>query len=185
MEAENSRSSDRLKIKILLVNPYLLIPKWPQTPKSDQNWRFLITNYRWFQQPQKSHVAYEVKNRQFWSEFDAFAHFGIRKSRGVRRYPYWPLLVTSDFRPLNSTVEAKTLTSFRSVLRGHSDLKFWYNPSNTNLIKVPSELFRNSKLLFFLATLLYNYFVQQNGLPYTLIQNCTIIRDIRVWFLPI
>ena len=37
LEAENLRSSDRPKIKILLINPYLLIPKWPKTSKSDQN----------------------------------------------------------------------------------------------------------------------------------------------------
>ena len=35
LEAENSRSSDRLKIKILLFNLHLLIPKWPKTLKSD------------------------------------------------------------------------------------------------------------------------------------------------------
>ena len=42
LEAENSRSSDRPKIEILLINPYLLIPKWAKTSKSDQNCYTLI-----------------------------------------------------------------------------------------------------------------------------------------------
>ena len=37
LEAENPRSPNRLKIKILFINPYLLIPKWPKPSKSDQN----------------------------------------------------------------------------------------------------------------------------------------------------
>ena len=46
-EAEILRSSDRLRIRILFNNPYLLIPKPSQTSKSDQNWRFLLVKLWW------------------------------------------------------------------------------------------------------------------------------------------
>ena len=44
-------------------------------------------------------VGLLVKVRQFWSNFDIFAHFGISESSGDCRYPYQGGLATSDFRP--------------------------------------------------------------------------------------
>ena len=64
-----------------------------------KNGDLLLLKWRWFLWLWKSEGAYEVKIRQFCSDCDVFAHFRIRRSSGVHRYPYRPHLVTSDFRP--------------------------------------------------------------------------------------
>ena len=78
LEAGNSRSSDRPKIKILLINSYILIPKWPKTSKSDQNWKTFIHKHFRFSGILKIIQGLVIKVRQFRSDLEVLGHFGIR-----------------------------------------------------------------------------------------------------------
>ena len=98
-EVENLRSPNMVNMGIYglhLIHWFQNGPKIQNRTKID---KLLLLTHGWFSKIQKSRGAYVVKNRQFSSNFDVFAHFGISESNGVRRYPYRPYLVTSKFRP--------------------------------------------------------------------------------------
>ena len=71
----------------------LLLTHWFQNGQKRQNHLKIFETRKIF-------IVLVVKLRQFWSDFGIFGHFWISESRGDRRYPYRPFLVTSNFRPL-------------------------------------------------------------------------------------
>ena len=59
-----------------------------------------------------------------WSNFDLLTHFGCAMVNFMNKISFLGSFDDLEFST-SSTVEVETLTSFRSVPRGRSDLKFW------------------------------------------------------------
>ena len=104
--------------------------------------KFLVLNFG----DEKIIIGLLIKSRQFWSDFDVWDGFGIRRYGLTNR-----ILILSQSDDLefsaSSTGEAETSAAWRTAADGLSDLKFGMWPS-----EVPPQLAQSEGSWF------YNFF---------------------------